>query len=770
MDVKKISSISLKSLSGLSEGSIDEESSPELENYDEKKWRLSHLKSQFESLELHKLFEVYTDKINHGYFSLFLILQAVLSITHFLLLVCVITYQDKISSEVVYLICINGLGIYFRFMNEIVIRRSFLDRRECIMSTFQLRHEKEQEEQLMSSIIPNNMINKVKENYIETTKYFITNKKITQKESVRKFGVIRIKFLGDCYYCVAGLPPYPAPNHAEACVDLGLSMISIIASIRRKRNLNINMRIGVHTGKIISGIIGAVKYQFDVWSKDVDIANKMESEGCPGMVHITNKTKELLEKPYSITPTDNGETVQQFKQNNLQTYLVTPTENKIETRNQNSNGDIPNQPRPSIFKKQRPAGNNGAILLTYLQNAASQGTDDDKQDYNNIHTTIERNNKINISTIEENENSNDRLYSKRRLSNSPYRNSKLLDERRSTADIKRRTAFMNNNIKRYAERATAVNQEMEKTIDDISFSKYEQYVKIKDINSFFLLFKKRNIELGYIKIPDPLFKYYLLTAVFLILCVYLIQNLTLLHWGWTTWPFLATEVLIIFVLLPLSWTQFLWSRFVSNFSDILPSNRLIYFLCKTSQAIKDKFIVRLTIYTIIYILFCVCVLIELHMTETCILTVIMTFLFLRIFIWIKLLFALITISVYSYFVMNFTNGFWADSETFNHGLTPQAAHILSVVFITLTLHAVDRQTDYMNRLDHLLNEKLKSEQEEANIIQIVNKNLLLNILPKHVGMYIFRLAEKRKIFKLFKNIISFLFVIVDSTCLISDTV
>lgn len=44
------------------------------------------------------------------------------------------------------------------------------------------------------------------------------------------------------------------------------------------------MRIGVHTGKIISGIIGAVKYQFDIWSRDVDIANKMESEGSAGWV------------------------------------------------------------------------------------------------------------------------------------------------------------------------------------------------------------------------------------------------------------------------------------------------------------------------------------------------------------------------------------------------------------------------------------------------------------------------------------------------------
>lgn len=76
------------------------------------------------------------------------------------------------------------------------------------------------------------------------------------------------------------------------------------------------------------------------------------------------------------------------------------------------------------------------------------------------------------------------------------------------------------------------------------------------------------------------------------------------------------------------------------------------------------------------------------------------------------------------------------SETFNYGLEPQVAHIMSVVFLTITLHCIDRQTDYMNRLDHLLNLKLKIEQEEANKLQIINKNLLMNVLPKHVGMFL----------------------------------
>lgn len=127
-------------------------------------------------------------------------------------------------------------------------------------------------------------------NYTEmTTKLHIIDLLNTLNELFGSFDdasevlqVTRIKFLGDCYYCVSGLPPNPAPNHAEACVNLGLQMISIIAEVREKRQLNINMRIGIHTGKLISGIIGQVKYQFDIWSKDVDIANKMETEGEAG--------------------------------------------------------------------------------------------------------------------------------------------------------------------------------------------------------------------------------------------------------------------------------------------------------------------------------------------------------------------------------------------------------------------------------------------------------------------------------------------------------
>lgn len=73
------------------------------------------------------------------------------------------------------------------------------------------------------------------------------------------------------------------------------------------------------------------------------------------------------------------------------------------------------------------------------------------------------------------------------------------------------------------------------------------------------------------------------------------------------------------------------------------------------------------------------------------------------------------------------------SETINPSVAPKVAHTIAVASLAISLHLIDRQTDYMNRLDYEWSQKLMDEREEANKMHKINNILLTNILPVHVG-------------------------------------
>ncbi|GLV37295.1 Adenylyl cyclase 13E [Carabus blaptoides fortunei] len=123
----------------------------------------------------------------------------------------------------------------------------------------------------------------------------------------------KISTLGDCYYCVSGCPE-PRVDHAKCCVEMGLGMIQAIKQFDNERNEGVNMRVGVHTGTVLCGIVGTRRFKFDVWSNDVTLANRMESTGKPGMVHISEKTCDFLPDQYVL---DDGDPVFGYK-----TYFI----------------------------------------------------------------------------------------------------------------------------------------------------------------------------------------------------------------------------------------------------------------------------------------------------------------------------------------------------------------------------------------------------------------------------------------------------------------
>ncbi|KAG5451253.1 Adenylate cyclase type 9 [Clonorchis sinensis] len=109
----------------------------------------------------------------------------------------------------------------------------------------------------------------------------------------------KIGTLGDCYYCVAGCP-VPQPNHAEACVEMGLGLCRIMKRFNKSYQERMDLRVGVHTGKVNAAIIGQQRFRYDVYSYDVSIANALANSGLPGRVHISEATYTLVKHVYEV--------------------------------------------------------------------------------------------------------------------------------------------------------------------------------------------------------------------------------------------------------------------------------------------------------------------------------------------------------------------------------------------------------------------------------------------------------------------------------------
>lgn len=102
-----------------------------------------------------------------------------------------------------------------------------------------------------------------------------------------------------------------------------MAQLLISTLLREKRHLNIDMRIGVHSGDVLSGVIGAAKWQFDIWSKDVDIANRLEATGATGRVHVSQQTLRLLDGEYFFEDgTEKAREDPVLQKHDIRTFLI----------------------------------------------------------------------------------------------------------------------------------------------------------------------------------------------------------------------------------------------------------------------------------------------------------------------------------------------------------------------------------------------------------------------------------------------------------------
>ncbi len=114
-------------------------------------------------------------------------------------------------------------------------------------------------------------------------------------DMVARRGLEKIKTIGDAYMAAGGLPE-ARPDHAEAVAELAFEMLAFVASS------GIGLRVGIHSGRLVAGVIGKHKFSYDVWGDTVNTAARLETAGEPGRIHISEATRRALGPGWAVEP------------------------------------------------------------------------------------------------------------------------------------------------------------------------------------------------------------------------------------------------------------------------------------------------------------------------------------------------------------------------------------------------------------------------------------------------------------------------------------
>ena len=112
-------------------------------------------------------------------------------------------------------------------------------------------------------------------------------------DMLSEFSIEKIKTIGDSYMVVGGVPER-SPIHCQQVARFALAALKTVDQYNRDTGQNLQMRIGIHTGTVVAGIVGTRKYSYDLWGDVVNIASRLESTSLPGRIHVASAVRSRL--------------------------------------------------------------------------------------------------------------------------------------------------------------------------------------------------------------------------------------------------------------------------------------------------------------------------------------------------------------------------------------------------------------------------------------------------------------------------------------------